>query len=519
MIEYDVDILVVGGGCAGVAAGVAASRRGLRTLLIENMNNLGGIMTNGYVPGVAGMIEGICKELLDRLNAKGYLNATPHAPAVDPEMCKFEMEAMLLQSGCRILYGVRAVDVVMDENNVRSVVCYSKAGRSEIKARFFVDATGDADIAAAAGVPYEVGTAEYMGLNLAHTQGLRFSGVNMAAFRAANLKWVEDNKGYPENMCYAGECMDKAVAAGDLPYPVFPGGLIYQIPGAPEENADVTFCIGHSFYNHNLDAEDLSRQLVEQHQQSLWLEKVFRKYVAGFENCRLSGIGSLPGIRDSRRIVGEYVLKDTDIASAVKFPDSIAKFPEFFDTHHPTSGYWGFRHHILSRKPIPGAINLPASPDDKAMYPFCPPEEGTYAVYMNPANYCEIPYRVIVPLKVDNLFVAGRCVSAEFHAMAGVRIISICMSTGQAAGIAADLCIEEGVTPRALDGRKVRQAMIDDGVPLDKVPDGYWAHLAEETKNDLSKYEFVRLRGDMVGIKSADGRISMRFNLAEKGSQ
>ena len=103
MNRYDVDVLIIGGGCSGVAAGVTAARQGLRTLLIENLTSLGGLMTNGFVTGPAGIIEGLCKELLDRMKAKGLLFDTPHTPAVDPEKCKFEMETMLLQSGCRLL--------------------------------------------------------------------------------------------------------------------------------------------------------------------------------------------------------------------------------------------------------------------------------------------------------------------------------------------------------------------------------------------------------------------------------
>lgn len=515
MNQYDVDVLVIGGGCAGVAAGIAAARRGLRTLLIENMTSLGGLMTNGYVTGPAGIIEGICKELLDRLNKQGFLYDTPHTPAVDPERCKFEMETMLLQAGCRLLYNIRAVDVIIDGANLKSVVCYSKSGRCEIRAKIFIDASGDGDIATAAGVPYDVGDAEYMGLNLAHTMGIRMSNVNMVKYREASKEWVEDNSGYPGKMGLGCAMMDKAVENGDLPYPIFPGGLIYQIPGTPDAAADVAFNVAHSYYNHNLEVEDLSRQIVEQHQQNQWLEQVYRKYMPGFENCRLSGLGSLPGIRDSRRIIGEYIIKDTDIAGATKFEDSIAKFPEIYDTHHPTSRYWGFRHHIHSKEPIPGAINI-SEPCDKAMHPFCPPEEGSYSVYTNPTNYCEIPYRCIVPLKVDNLLVAGRCVSTQFHAMAAVRIITICMSTGQAAGIAADLCLKNGIRPRDLDGRLVRQALIDDGVPLDKAPDGYWAYLAESAKDDIENNEFVRLRGDMMGVRLPDGKITMRFGSADK---
>ncbi len=511
MNKYDVDVLVIGGGCAGVAAGVTAARRGLRTLLIENINSLGGLMTNGYVTGVAGIIEGLCKELLDRLNKKGFLCNTPHSPSVDPEMCKYEMEAMLLQAGCRILYGCHAVDVNMDGNKIKDVIVYSKSGRMEITARLFIDTTGDSDVAALAGAPYEVGNAEYMGLNLAHTMGIRMSNVNLIKFREASAKWMSESKGLPDNLGMVGECLDIAVKNGDLPYPIFPGGLINQIPGAPDEHADVSFCVGHSYYNHNLDVEDLSRQIVEQHQQSLWIEEAYRKYVPGFENCRIAAIGSLPGIRDSRRIIGEYILKDADIAAATKFEDGIAKFPEFYDTHHPTSGYHGFRHHIHSKEPIPGSVNL-KEPCDKAMHPFCPPEEASYSVYSIRTTYCDIPYRCLVPLKVDNLLVAGRCVSSEFHAMAAVRIISICMATGEAAGIAADLCLREGTTPRQLDGKRVRKEMIDSGIPLDQLPqDGYWAYLSKVAGKDLSGYDFVRIRGDMIGVRQKDGKITMRI--------
>jgi len=122
MNQYDVDVLVIGGGCAGVAAGISAARQGLRTLLIENLTSLGGLMTNGFVSGVPGIIEGISKELCDRMQSKGLLTETLHTPAVDPEKCKFEMETMVLQAGCRLLYGMRAVDVVMDGRDSRGVV-------------------------------------------------------------------------------------------------------------------------------------------------------------------------------------------------------------------------------------------------------------------------------------------------------------------------------------------------------------------------------------------------------------
>ncbi len=140
------------------------------------------------------------------------------------------------------------------------------------------------------------------------------------------------------------------------------------------------------------------------------------------------------------------------------------------------------------------------------MHPFCPPEEGSYSVYTNFTQYCEIPYRVIVPLKVDNLLVAGRCVSRavprdgrrpHHHDLHGDR---------PGGGHRRRAVPESGVRPRDLDGKLVRQELIGDGVPLDKVPDGYWAFLAESSKNDGINNGSYRLRGDMVGIRLPDGR-------------
>ena len=131
------------------------------------------------------------------------------------------------------------------------------------------------------------------------------------------------------------------------------------------------------------------------------------------------------------------------------------------------------------------------------MHPFVKP--GGFEARVNPREYCEIPYRSLVPLKIDNLLVAGRCVSAEFHALAAVRVIATGMSTGEAAGTAAALSLQKGVTPRALDGRLVRQTLIDKGVPLDKAPDGHWANVRE------LHGEFVVIPGDFVAFKTPEG--------------
>jgi hypothetical protein len=497
---FDVDILVAGGGVAGVSAALTASRCGLRTLLLESQISLGGLATNGYVNGVAGLIEGNCKEWLDKMNSEGWLNNRPHLPVIDPEKGKIILENMLLEAGSRILYGTHVIGSIVENNRIQKVECYSKSGQISVQAKIVIDATGDADVAASAGVPYEVGSPEFAGLNMSTTLAFRLANVNTLKYAEANKEWLSKNNTPPTANSLPSflACLeDEAVKQGDLPFFIFPAALMYNVPQTTPDNADVCVMSTHSFHTHNEDVEDLTRQIIEQHQQILWLEKFFKKYVPGFENCRLTGLANLHGVRDSRRIVGEYTLKDEDVACAQKFADGIAKFPEFFDTHHPTSARLGFMRHIHLKEPKAPAVCRPAQCSGE-MHPFYKP--GGYEARVNPLEYCEIPYRSLVPLKIDNLLVAGRCVSAEFHAIAAVRVIAPSMSTGQAAATASALCLKQGITPRQLDGKLVRQALIEQGVPLDREPDGHWI----DVKKDL-KGEYVVLPGDFVAVMTPNG--------------
>ena len=252
----------------------------------------------------------------------------------------------------------------------------------------------------------------------------------------------------------------------------------------------------HSFYTRNLDPEDLTRQIIEQHNQILLLEKFFQKYVPGFERARLTGIANMHGIRDSRRILGEYILKDTDVASGTKFADGIARFPEFFDTHHPTSPRIGFMRHIHVPAPLEGAVCREAQCSDD-MHIFGRP--AGLEARVDPRNHCEIPYRTLAPLNVDNLLVVGRCISSEFNAQAAVRIIAV-LSTGQAAGTAAAICLERDYPQRS--GRKIGPAENDRRRgSLDQELTGHWA------KVKAFEGDFVVLAGDFIGIKQADGRL------------
>ena len=243
------------------------------------------------------MIDGNCKEWLDRLDAEGSLFYRPHLPTFDPEKAKLMLERMLLEAGARILYGVYVIDATVENNNIKEVVCHTKSGRMLITAKIVIDTTGDADVAAFSGVPYEVGSPEFAGLNMSTTLAFRMANVNLTRYNEAVKAWTAKetagNK-IPTKISIIAELEQKAVQNGDLPFFIFPTALIYKVPQTPEDAADVTVITTHSFHTRNTDVEDLTRQIVEQHQQILWIEKFFRKYLPGFEKSRITGIASLP---------------------------------------------------------------------------------------------------------------------------------------------------------------------------------------------------------------------------------
>lgn len=475
MRKYDVDVLVCGGGVAGAAAGIAAARAGARTLLVESRESLGGMCTNGYITGIAGLVEGLCEEWIDRLGAKNASTKRPHLPLIEPELGKMELEHMLLQAGCRILYGIHVTDCVVVDGSIRSVVAHSKGGRLEIGAKVFIDCTGDADLAYAAGVPCEVGNAEYCGLNQAVTMGFRLSYVNLKRYLEAEEAFQKTQElANRKQLVVAKE--HEAIANGDLPYLIVPGLLVYPVPNSNVECGDVTLDATQTTHCHNDDPEDRTRQIVDQRRQVQWFAAFLRKYVPGFESSVVSAVASMNGVRDSRRIVGEYVFSNADMAGGAKFADCIARCPEFFDAHHPTCGHYVAIRHIHLREPVGSAICRPSRDDDNCeMHPFFPP--GGYEARTDPRDWAEVPYRSLVASRVDNLLAAGRNVSAEFHALGTIRVIGCSMSMGQAAGTAAAMCVQERVVPRAVDGARVRQALIDQGVPLDKPPGGFWERL------------------------------------------
>ena len=501
------DVAVIGGGVGGCSAAIEAARKGMRTILFEKGTTLGGLATNGYVPQIAGGIEGICLEFAERLDAIGQLRKIDPSkdyyrnPSFEPEYGKLVLEDMVFEAGSRILYDSTCINVEMDGANINCIYFYTKGGLLRCKAKVYIDATGDGDVAALAGVPFEVGGQDFAGLNQSTTQGSRWAGANLTKYLEASKAWREEQiaagNANPLPMCYVLE--EEAIARGEMTRHVCNRhGDFFRvlIPNTPMDNASfVTFSF-HSYYCHNTDHEDITRQILEQHQLMKQFHAFLKNHVPGFENLRLVGMGSLPGVRDSRRIFGEYMLKSADVCGGVKFEDGIARFPEMFDSHHPTSDYWVFMRHMHMPVPVGSAVceeeHLGATCSAN-MHPFGVP--GGVPARSNPRDYCEIPYRSLLPQNVDNLLAAGRCCSSEFHANGGMRIIGPAMGTGHAAGLAAKIAVEENVRPRDISGVRLRNMLIEEGVALDKPCDGYWTELAN------MEGELVVTKGDFIAIK------------------
>ena len=499
------DVAVVGGGTGGCAAAIEAARKGMRVTLLEKGVALGGLATCGFVPQIAGNIEGIALEFAQRLKDMGQLLSTYgdkylRNPLFEPEYGKIALEDMLYEAGARIIYDSTLIYAETEGRNITRAIFYTKSGYMAVKAKIFIDATGDGDLSALAGVPYEIGGQDFAGLNIASTIGSRWANVNLVKYEEENAKFLEEQKaqGVERPRDLVSALQDIALENGELTQRVGSKFKFFklQLPNTPKDNADIVTFAFHSYYCHATDPIDITRQVLEQHQQMKRFHAFLKKYVPGYENVRLVGIGSLPGARESRRVYGEYMLKASDVACGTKFEDGIARFPEMFDTHHPTNGEWFFTRHVHIPEPAGSAVceeeHIGVNCDAR-MHPFGVP--AGIPARSNPRDYCDIPYRCLLPQEIDNMLCAGRCCSSEFHANGAMRIIAPAMGTGMAAGLAASIAVEEGVRPRDIPGTRVRELMIAEGVPLDKEPDGYWAELREK------EGEIVINSGDFLVIE------------------
>lgn len=448
------DVLVAGGGPAGFGAAVAAARKGCKTLLIERESALGGLSTVGLVPIPLDLVCGIGREMIDALEV---LNAHWHRNS-DPEKHKLVLDRMLKASGADLLLATHIVEAIVRDNKVCGVVIESKSGRQAVLADRVIDCTGDADVAHFAGCECFEGRKED-GKHQACSLDFRLGGADWdkyldSDFKKNDPRWIQ--------------LIEKAVANGDLPYMIENHlNWITHVPGRPQHcgKDEICICISHSRNCDPLSGRDLTRMYQEGREQAAIFSNFIRRFIPGFENSYLIDTANLLGVRESRRIVGEYVLKTLDFARGEKFDDAIASTNHHYDLHNPD----GPGNIKWAREVIDGKVcYVSAHGDPGSWMPPCGAENmtdgwgRTGAARQFRDTPCDIPYRTLVPVKLDNLLAAGRCLSSEFMAQAASRLIMTCLNMGQAAGTAAAQSLQENVVPRKIDVKKLQATLAED---------------------------------------------------------
>ncbi len=417
------DVLVVGSGPAGVSAAIAAARTGADTWLCEQHGRFGGALSIGMVESYTfatnrtpELLSGIPLEIVTRMTERGATRPDERGAGVliNPDLYACCLDDWMEECGVHPLLHARAVDVLMEGDRLTGVIFHTKAGLLAVRARCVIDATGDGDVAVMAGAPYDMRSSE----NLQPvTMVFGISGVDEALF-AAHRKAHPD----PLDPEYGlRRPFRRAKEAGKWTVPRI-GGAWKTITG----NGEIT-SLNITQIN-KIDATnpvDLTRAEIEGRRQALQAVEVLREFGAdiGFGRCSLRSIAAQIGVRETRRIRGRAMLTRDDILQRKPVIDAIGIFPCFIDPF--------------------GEIIRPSGNE-----------------------HFQVPYGMLLPDGVENLLVAGRCVSCAEDAFGAVRMMVCCAVTGQAAGTAAALSARAGCVPGALDVESLQQRLRQDGVIL-----------------------------------------------------
>ena len=407
MKQYDVAI--IGGGFAGVAAALAAAREGASVLLVEKGNCLGGAavtgLVNPFMPyktkinGVpTALSAGLFETIVQRLRDKGAMRKNEFLE----EELKFILNDMVCEAEIDLLFHARIFEVTQENGRILSVSAATKAGVTSIEASYFIDATGDAQLAFLAGCPTVLGR-EGDHLCQPMTLCFRLGNVDTERFFADRERWTVAYK--------------QALAAGELLNPR-EDILVFHTPIPNVLHFNTTRIVKRNPTSPEevTEAEILARRQVAE------IYDFLKRNADGLENSFLMMTASEIGVRESRMIVGDYVLTEQDCRNCVKFEDAIAACNYDIDIHNPEG-------------------------------------TGTSHYYFPAGEYYTIPYRSLIPKSAENLLVVGRCISSDHGAQASYRIMPVVCCIGEAAGSAVGLAVKQNCTVREIDVKELQNEL------------------------------------------------------------
>lgn len=438
----ETDVLVVGGGPAGIAAAIASAREGADTILLERYGCFGGTLTQTGVEAIAwyrhqGTIEagGLLREMEAEAEAMGASTreSQSDSQAIDPQMFRVVCDKLIEDAGVRPILHCMAAGSIVEDGKFTGVFTESKSGRQAIIAKRGIDCTGDADIAAAAGVPFFKAPREEL---MFVSQMFSCRGVDTGKFRNYVTETLR-----PTYRDWNGDCWNQKIdeSAADMFSPYLEKVFTEALREGSLQNSDRDISFGGTWSTvtpegevtqlnmvsiKNIDCTDvfdLTRAEIAGRRNCLRALEVLRKKVPGFEKARLRNFGMSIGTRESRLIKGRYTITARDVFGQGRFDDSVAIFPEFIDGR--------------------GFLVLPLT-----------------------GRYYQIPYRALVPQGVENLLAAGRCISGEPMAHTSFRNMACCVATGQAAGVGAACSLSQGVPAGAADIARIRKALTAQGL-------------------------------------------------------
>ena len=421
------DVVICGGGPAGIGAAIGAARLGKSALILEQTGCLGGLGTSGMVPLFCPATDqeqviarGVCQEVMDDLAGRMGVPVNYNWFPFNYETLKRVYDDAALASGAQIRFFTTLADVLCENGRVEAVVIATRAGLKAVRGTVFIDGTGDGSICAWAGAPYEVGGehGELMGPTLCSS----FAGVD----------WDEYHRSCAQGND-ARSIWLRMMAAGTAPV------ADWHFVGAFRSGATLTANnLGHLYGTDSLSEASLSAAMIAGRKQVQVYLDFYREHVPGFADAEMAQTGAWLGVRETRRIMGDYVLNYEDYKARASFSDEITRCAYPVDIHS-------------------------ASTDPEAQKKV---EQDLHATHYGPGESYGIPYRSLIPRNLENVLVAGRCLSADRAVQSSLRVMPYCLTTGQAAGVAAAMSLTSGGDVRTVNADTLRQTLREQNAYL-----------------------------------------------------